>query len=72
MDRIFFALGAASALVGVAAGAFGAHVLRGRLTPEMLDVFETAVRYQLFHALARHRDGGGRMAICGGDDPILG
>jgi uncharacterized membrane protein YgdD (TMEM256/DUF423 family) len=52
MDRLFFALGAASALVGVAAGAFGAHVLRGRLTPEMLDVFETAVRYQLFHALA--------------------
>lgn len=38
--------------LGVAAGAFGAHGLRGRLTPEMLAVFETGVRYQLIHALA--------------------
>lgn len=38
--------------MGVAAGAFGAHGLRERLTPEMLAVWETAVRYQLYHALA--------------------
>ena len=48
-------LGLASALVGglaVAAGAFGAHGLRGRLDPSALATFETAVRYQLVHALA--------------------
>ncbi|NIR46623.1 MAG: DUF423 domain-containing protein [Gemmatimonadetes bacterium] len=52
MIRLFFILGAASALIGVAAGAFGAHGLRERLTAEMLAVWETAVRYQLVHALA--------------------
>lgn len=45
-------LGALLGLVGVAAGAFGAHGLKGRLTPEDLAVFEVAVRYQMFHALA--------------------
>lgn len=44
--------GAVAGFLGVAAGAFGAHGLRGRLTPEMLAVFETAVRYQLFHVIA--------------------
>ncbi len=52
MERLYFALGSASALLGVAAGAFGAHGLRDRLSTEMLAVYETAVRYQLFHALA--------------------
>jgi uncharacterized membrane protein YgdD (TMEM256/DUF423 family) len=52
MVRLFFALGSASALLGVAAGAFGAHGLRARLSAEMLAVWETAARYQLFHALA--------------------
>ena len=52
MDRIFFALGSLSGLLGVAAGAFGAHGLRERLGPEMLTVWETAARYQLIHALA--------------------
>ena len=51
MDRVFFILGAVLAGMGVAAGAFGAHALRGRLTPEMLGVFETGVRYHLIHAL---------------------
>jgi uncharacterized membrane protein YgdD (TMEM256/DUF423 family) len=51
MDRLFFSLGAASAFVAVAAGAFGAHSLRGRLSPDLLAVFETAVRYQMYHAL---------------------
>lgn len=46
------ALGALSAAVAVAAGAFGAHALRGRLSPDLLAVFETAVRYHLVHALA--------------------
>jgi uncharacterized membrane protein YgdD (TMEM256/DUF423 family) len=52
MDRTFFALGAALAGIAVAAGAFGAHGLRARLEPDMLAVFETAVRYQMYHALA--------------------
>ena len=52
MDRAFGMLGAASALVAVAAGAFGAHALRTRLAPDLASVFETAVRYQMYHALA--------------------
>lgn len=52
MDRVFAILGALSAALGVAAGAFGAHALRGRLTPDLLNVFETGVRYHLVHALA--------------------
>ena len=52
MARLFFTLGCLSALVAVALGAFGAHGLRGRVTPEMLNVFEIGVRYQLYHALA--------------------
>ena len=52
MDRLFFALGSASALVAVATGAFGAHGLRARLSPDLLAVFETAARYQMYHALA--------------------
>jgi uncharacterized membrane protein YgdD (TMEM256/DUF423 family) len=51
MDRVFFSLGAASAFVAVAAGAFGAHALRARLSPELLAVFETGARYQMYHAL---------------------
>jgi uncharacterized membrane protein YgdD (TMEM256/DUF423 family) len=52
MDRTFALLGALFALLAVAAGAFGVHGLRGRLAPDMLDVFETAARYQMYHALA--------------------
>lgn len=52
MVRFFFALGSFSALLGVAAGAFGAHGLRDRLTPDMLAIYETAVRYHVVHALA--------------------
>jgi uncharacterized membrane protein YgdD (TMEM256/DUF423 family) len=52
MDRVFFVLGSLSAGLGVALGAFGAHALKARLSPEMLAVFETGVRYQLLHALA--------------------
>jgi uncharacterized membrane protein YgdD (TMEM256/DUF423 family) len=51
MDRLFFSLGALSALMAVASGAFGAHGLRARLSPELLATFETAARYQMYHAL---------------------
>jgi uncharacterized membrane protein YgdD (TMEM256/DUF423 family) len=51
MDRVFFGLGALSALLAVAAGAFGAHALRNRLVPDTLVVFETSARYHMYHAL---------------------
>lgn len=52
MDRTFLLLGAIFGFLGVAFGAFGAHGLRSRLTPDMLAVFETAVRYQMYHVFA--------------------
>ncbi len=45
-------LGAAAMFLAVALGAFGAHGLRQRLTPEMLSVFEVGVRYHVYHAFA--------------------
>lgn len=44
--------GAASATLAVMVGAFGTHGLRGRLAPDMLEVFEVAARYHMTHALA--------------------
>jgi uncharacterized membrane protein YgdD (TMEM256/DUF423 family) len=46
------AAGALFALIGVAAGAFGAHALKSWLPVERIGVFDTAVRYQGLHALA--------------------
>ena len=51
MSNLFFALGSGLSLLGVALGAFGAHGLRSTLTPEMLETFEVAVRYQMYHSL---------------------
>jgi uncharacterized membrane protein YgdD (TMEM256/DUF423 family) len=51
MDRLFFGLGALSALLAVAAGAFGAHALRNRLAPDTLGIFEVGARYHMYHAL---------------------
>jgi uncharacterized membrane protein YgdD (TMEM256/DUF423 family) len=52
MARFFFVIGALFGGLGVALGAFAAHALKERLSPDMLAVFETGVRYQLIHALA--------------------
>jgi uncharacterized membrane protein YgdD (TMEM256/DUF423 family) len=52
MERTFLVLGCVFGFVGVGLGAFGAHALRARLTPERFGRFETSVRYQLWHALA--------------------
>jgi uncharacterized membrane protein YgdD (TMEM256/DUF423 family) len=49
-QRKFFAVGCISAALGVVAGAFGAHGLKNMIAPDMLAVFETAVRYQMYHA----------------------
>jgi uncharacterized membrane protein YgdD (TMEM256/DUF423 family) len=46
------AAGAALACLAVALGAFGAHGLKTRVTPDLLAVFETGVRYHMYHALA--------------------
>src|ERR1043165_578589 len=51
MTRTFFAIGSVSAFLAVAAGAFGAHGLKKILSAEMMAVFETGVRYQMYHAL---------------------
>lgn len=45
-------IGALSGAISVAAGAFGAHALRDKVEPRLLEVFETAARYQMYHALA--------------------
>jgi len=52
MDRFFIAAGALTGFLAVAAGAFGAHALKRSLSPDMLAVFETGARYQMYHALA--------------------
>jgi uncharacterized membrane protein YgdD (TMEM256/DUF423 family) len=52
MEKTFVILGALSAFIGVAAGAFGAHGLKRVLGADMLAVFDVGVRYQLVHALA--------------------
>lgn len=51
-ERWFLRLGALSGFISVAAGAFGAHALADSLSPRSLEIFETAVRYQMFHAVA--------------------
>jgi uncharacterized membrane protein YgdD (TMEM256/DUF423 family) len=57
------AAGACSAGAAVALGAFGAHGLRGMLSPEMLAVYETGVRYQMYHALALIAAGLGGLSV---------
>ncbi len=52
MVRIYAVIGALSGFVAVASGAFGAHVLRRQLSADDLAVFETAARYEMYHALA--------------------
>jgi len=52
MDKTLLLVGSVAGFLAVALGAFGAHGLRARLSPEMLAVFETGVRYQMYHALA--------------------
>ena len=49
--QTLIAVGCLLAGVAVAAGAFGAHMLKSVLDPPMLAVFETAARYQMYHAL---------------------
>jgi uncharacterized membrane protein YgdD (TMEM256/DUF423 family) len=50
--KLFVILAGVNGFVAVAAGAFGAHALRGRLSDRHQEVFEIGVRYQMYHALA--------------------
>ncbi len=63
MDRFFFLAGAIAAFIAVALGAFGAHSLKTKLSPEMLNIFEVGVRYQMYHALRPDRRRLGNNAL---------
>lgn len=52
MQKIFLISGALLGGLAVILGAFGAHALKAKLSPESLQIFETGVRYQFYHALA--------------------
>ena len=52
MHKNFLLVAAIFGFLGVAFGAFGAHGLRNRVSPEMLAVFEIGVRYQMYHVFA--------------------
>ena len=52
MDRSFFIIGSILAGLAVLLGAFGAHGLKNLVTPELIETWEKAVRYQMYHALA--------------------
>ncbi|MBY8965537.1 DUF423 domain-containing protein [Algiphilus sp.] len=52
MAGLWLGIGAAFGLLGVAAGAFGAHALRARLSEDLMAVFRTAVEYQFYHVAA--------------------
>jgi uncharacterized membrane protein YgdD (TMEM256/DUF423 family) len=52
LSKLFLAIGAIAGGVSVALGAFAAHGLQSRVTPERLATFQTGARYQMYHALA--------------------
>jgi uncharacterized membrane protein YgdD (TMEM256/DUF423 family) len=52
VERIFYIGGAVAGFIAAAMGAIGVHALKSRVEPELFGMFETAVRYQMFHALA--------------------
>lgn len=51
MDKKLITLGALLGAIAIILGAFGAHSLKQVLSPESLTVFETGVKYQMYHAL---------------------
>ena len=52
MTKTFLIIAAIFGFLGVAIGAFGAHALKDKLTPQLLETFETGVRYQMYHVFA--------------------
>jgi uncharacterized membrane protein YgdD (TMEM256/DUF423 family) len=51
-QQLFWVIGSLFALLSIAAGAFGSHLLKSKLSSDYLNVFEVAIRYQMYHALA--------------------
>ena len=51
MDKLFFILASLFSFFGVALGAFAAHMLKQKLSPDMFNIFEVGVRYHMYHAL---------------------
>ena len=49
--KTFIVIGAVAMALGVILGAFGAHGLKNKLTPDLLAVYQTGVEYHLYHAL---------------------
>lgn len=58
MIKLFVSIASLSGLVSVVLGAFGAHGLKAKVTPERLDVWQTAAHYHLIHSVAL-------LALCG-------
>ncbi|WP_083618215.1 DUF423 domain-containing protein [Planktothrix serta] len=52
MSKLFLVIASIFGGLSVMAGAFGSHYLKGQLTPPLLEIFTTATRYQMYHALA--------------------
>lgn len=52
MIKLFFIIASITGFLSVAFGAFGAHALKSRMSEQMLQSFETGVRYQMYHAFA--------------------
>lgn len=52
LAKIFLVIAALSGFLAVALGAFGAHALKGKLSPDLMVVYQTAVQYQFYHTLA--------------------
>lgn len=52
MTRLFLAIAAILAGLSVAGGAFASHALKDKLAERALGIFETGIRYQMYHALA--------------------
>jgi uncharacterized membrane protein YgdD (TMEM256/DUF423 family) len=51
LAKTFLIAGALAAMLAVLLGAFGAHALRAKLTPDLLAIFQTGVQYHFWHAL---------------------
>ena len=49
--KLFLALGGINALIAVGLGAFGAHALRSVISTEMMETYQTGIRYHFYHAL---------------------
>ncbi len=49
--KLFLVLGCIAALLAVAIGAFGAHALKARIAPELMQAYRTGVEYHFYHAM---------------------